>query len=231
MTREELEERIKMGERFFIIYSNDLRQLKINLSDHNDDYTKCIPHLDINEYTKPFSTPRPFPILVEYTDNNQFEIVSTRDKINILDSEEGETFLSTIKVGNSLKMSIAFTYVKSALAVLSENPLAIPLTSIKSLEGFSTWEMEEILNNKDLTKKQRELIEDKIKYLINLYKNTHDNYRLLIKEGHERVCEQHRAEIRRQLYEQWVRGKFSDFVEELYASRQKGKTLTITKRN
>lgn len=225
MTKEELEERIKTGERFFIIYSNDLRQLRIDLSDHNTDYTRCIPHLEKSEYANSFTTTRPFPILIEYTDNNEFEIVGTEDKINTLDSEEGETFLTTIKIGEKLDMSIAFSYVRSILETLSEHPLAIEITNIKSLDSLSPWEMAEILTNQELTKKQKELIEKIKTHLIIIYKDLLNNYKLIIKEGHQKVREAHSAEIKRQLYIQETKEKFNEFVASLYAPKPKVKTL------
>lgn len=224
MNIEELEERIKKGERFFIIYSNNLKQLYINLDDHDRGYTKCIPHLEINEHSKPFNTPRPFPIIIEYTDDNEFILLNTEDKLNILDSEYG-TFLDTIQISKSLNINEAVIYVRHMLMRLSENPLAIDIASIKPLDEFTIWEMEEILNNKNLTPKQKKLIEEKKTYLTDLYKKNCKEYNTIITEGHERIHARHLNALRAQQYRERIASNFEEFVKELYEPKPKVKTL------
>lgn len=224
MEVDKLEERIKKGERFFIIYSNDLKQVYINLDNHDENYTKCIPHLEINKYTKPFNAPRPFPILIEYTDDFEFRFVTTKDKLNILNNEE-LSYLTTIQVEKPLNIYEAFSYVKQAVKLLKESPLAIDIASIKPLDDFTIWEMEEILKNKDLSKNQIKLLEEKKQYLINLYERTYNNYKTIIKQGHERIKEKHLAATKAKLHREKIKNDFNEFIEKLYMEKPKVKTL------
>lgn len=224
MKIEELEERIKNGERFFVIYSNDLKQLYIDLKDHDTRHTKCIPHLGTNPYVKPFNAPKPFPIIIEYTDDNEFRLLTTKDKLHILNRENG-TFLNIIKVDTPLNINEALVYVRNALIALSEEPFAIDIANIKPLEGFRIWEMEELLNNKNLTPKQREMLEERKARLIKIYETFYSDYREIIKRGDENIQARHINDLKAQEYRRKIETNFEEFIQELYEPKPKQKTL------
>ena len=218
----QLESRITNGEKIFMIRSNDLKQLYVNVDNSDNDYTKCIPHLGVNMYVTLFD--KSFPILIRYTDENTFEIIETGDRINIINSDK-KSFLDNLVVGRAMDVSVGYNYVKKSLKDLINNPFSLDIRHIKSTDQVSLSEKEMILDNNGMSDEQIEMINLAREKQAKFYERLYNDYEEFISIRDEIIQERHKSFLMQQAINEKVKSNFNDYIKDL----TKVKTLKKSK--
>lgn len=223
---EQLEEKIINGENIFVIYSDDLEQLYIDLENlDKDDFLKCVPHLSINNYGTPCR--KRFPILVKYNDENSFEIILTGHKLNVLYNGK-VNFLNTIPIDYLLDYDTSVKYIKESLNELIENPLCVHISNIRLVDNIFTDEKETILKGDGLNE-QSDTINLIIHELSDLYHSFINSLDSRIENRNNNLRERHNSYLKQKAHKEQVNNEFALFIEEM--SKKDSKVLSLKKSN